>query len=142
MREIKLRAWDKEKKGFSYVQISANYISMPTDIESNHIQTHCAYPQIELVRFDNVIDWQQHTGLKDKNGKEIYEGDILGCSTSHNLEVYWMGLAWGVRWKDLGNDEESIICDDGGDMGMDEKGLKYLEIIGNIHSNPEILEAK
>lgn len=83
----------------------------------------------------------QFTGILDKNKVEIFEGDIIKSKSSHPLEVFWMGLAWGVKWMDLGNYEETIICDDGGDMGMDEKGkMEYMEVIGNIYEQKHLLD--
>jgi uncharacterized phage protein (TIGR01671 family) len=89
--------------------------------------------------------FMQYTGLKDKNGKEIYEGDIL--STSNNdpeydlwdakdfgaVAVYWDGIGWNSKpWSfDLDDDNESIYA------------IKFISIIGNIYENPELLkEAK
>lgn len=86
------------------------------------------------------VSKHQYTGLKDKNGKEIYEGDIIKNPSTYPLEIYWMGLAWGVRWKDSGNEEESIICDDGGDLSLQENALIFKEVIGNIYENPELIK--
>lgn len=130
-REIKFRAWDKDAKQWvDDVLLTCNKYAF---IFQNHYKC-------EFVGEDRDIELSQYIGLKDKNGKEIYEGDIIKSHGSHPLEVYWMGLAWGVRWKDLCNDEESIICDDGGDMEMDENGLKHMEVIGNIYENQELLK--
>lgn len=59
MREIKFRAWDTETKEMSHDFLSKNWLKVC--IES---------PYVELM---------QYTGLKDKNGVEIYEGDVLKC---------------------------------------------------------------
>lgn len=70
----------------------------------------------------------QYTGLKDKNGKRIFEGDIL-CFDETVFVCYWDGgnIEFGLR-----NNEESI--------GMAYVAVYDAEIIGNIHDNPELLE--
>jgi uncharacterized phage protein (TIGR01671 family) len=71
---------------------------------------------------------QQYTGLKDKNGKEIYEGDILTSINSNNIVVYWDEIHG--RW--IGHDKKHFNED-----------LYYYncgEIIGNIYENPELLK--
>lgn len=146
--EIKFRAWDKDKEQLEY---QFEKISVTED---GHEIKYLAFrfmnggmPVItslaDCLQYSQRYVVQQFTGLLDKNGKEIYEGDILKTSTIHPLEVFWMGLAWGFRFKDLGNLEEEMICDDGGDASMKEKGqFEYLEIIGNIYENPELLVNK
>jgi hypothetical protein len=73
---------------------------------------------------------EQCTGLKDKNGKLIYEGDIV------NYYAYgrWITkkIHWNGRWYQLG-DADIILCD----MEIEDFSI---EIIGNIHENPELLE--
>lgn len=75
----------------------------------------------------------QYTGLKDRKGKEIYEGDILKIGDSRVAEVYWS------------NEEAQYIAgNDGVELSLnraynhDGFGGSAIEIIGNIHDNPEL----
>lgn len=138
MREIKFRAWDGED------MFLVDTLEFPVG------GTRWFGPGVGkgICAVNTQCDWKvdsflmQYTNLKDKNGVEIYEGDIIKSPGSHPLEVYWMGLAFGICWNDNGNKEESIICPDGMDMDIDDNGkLQYIEIIGNIYQNPELLNA-
>jgi uncharacterized phage protein (TIGR01671 family) len=79
---------------------------------------------------ENLDEWEimQYTGLKDKNGKEIYEGDILQRE-GHNYKhiVKW--------WNESAGFNLSWVCE------CMLKGFN-IEIIGNIHENPELLKVK
>ncbi|MDF4200449.1 YopX family protein [Bacillus subtilis] len=93
------------------------------------------------------VEWEsigQYTGLKDRNGREIYEGDILQISNKENkdyhMEVLWTGQGFGYR----------IIRNETKRSGYivghhSERGLNFYnrasEVIGNIYEDPELLEA-
>lgn len=76
----------------------------------------------------------QFTGLHDKNGREIYEGDV--CATEFgegyfvNMSVVWFerGGYWAIQEID-GDDTMHFVAD----------YFNYIEVIGNIHDNPELL---
>ena len=93
------------------------------------------------IAFDEVpasdFILMQSTGLKDKNGKEIYEGDIVkyeaGCNTVTEEVVYDKNLAgFGVK------DADAVIIFTFWELAEDID-LHSFEVIGNIYENPELL---
>ena len=99
------------------------------------------YPHSEFAGGEEVIPETvgQYTGLTDKNGRKIFEGDIVVFADFFNDEihrgvVYWCDLAF---WFDCTETE--------GDEGMYSLAyisVNVLEVIGNIYDNPELLEVK
>lgn len=90
----------------------------------------------------------QYTGLKDKNGKMIFEGDVVkgvAFSTDFIGVIIWIEeiAGFGVRY--FNNKREPTAWENSSILKMIQKGHKdkfAAEIIGNIHDNPELLEAK
>lgn len=124
MREIKFRAWEYEAKDFVYLDPKVGFDS-------------------KWLKDDEQSTPMQYTGLHDKNGKEIYEGDILldiidtnnGYKSFHqeqNVEVrmddgnYRYGASEDGWWHDLRDRKQTGTKTD-------------LEIIGNVHEHPHLL---
>jgi len=121
-REIKFRAWDKENSKFYRMNTQYDIYIFFENLGNKHIQN-----KINLHR----IVLQQYTGLKDKNGKEIYEGDIIewdaftGCKIKkrRRTEVGYYIREWASEFT-----FPTIMH------------KKSLEVIGNIYENKELLK--
>lgn len=113
-REIKFRAWHELNEGMVYP-----YIRTFTDIlTSGDI----------LKRFDNVM---QFTGLKDKNEKEIYEGDIVSIYDPYTKSQLITPVIW--------DDNNCRFAMKNTFMDFDFLVNDELEVIGNIYENPDLL---
>jgi uncharacterized phage protein (TIGR01671 family) len=127
MREIKFRAWDKLRKRWltpsdtqpSFTLKTQEYKNGPlVDIEHFLMTlplTVLVHEGKYPIKEGGDAYISMFTGLKDKNGKEIYEGDILSCPPQL-IEVKWGRDGWY-----LPNEER-------------------VEIIGNIYENPELIK--
>jgi len=118
MREIKFRAWDKRANRFIY---SDKFLTL------SRFFTKCE------LRFITAIDIQQYTGLKDKNGKEIYEKNIV------RLFVPKVKTEEG---KDIIIDRSFIVKFEESGYSNILKQTKMIEIIGNIYESPELLKGE
>jgi hypothetical protein len=106
MREIKFRIWNEINNEWLPEHIVDKWPAVA--LNSNH-------PYV-----------QQFTGLKDKNGKEIYEGDILALASVAN------GIVASVKYR-----EASFLF---GDSPLYQDRASCLEIIGNIYENPDLIQ--
>lgn len=89
---------------------------------------HNGKGEMKWVNGDEIIPETvgQFTGLTDKNGKKIFEGDIMQlCSACYPCLVYWDGKGWA--WKQNGKRREIDLT------------REKMDIIGNIYDNPELL---
>lgn len=161
MRETKFRAWDKVNKRFCYFSFGqVKIVDDDGNIHNHGMMLHhmghgfamSKKEQNEMDRRHAKADYepeQLYTGLTDKNGKSIYEGDILAGEDGEwtdNDETWLQYIAGIVTW--WGNNARFFLSDDlEGYMGDDDKAdepmdwVKY-EVIGNIYENRELLDEK
>lgn len=112
-REIKFRAWHQEQKRmFQVYGIGPDFITEQTLNGIDYGTNAFCDDDLEFI---NVM---QFTGLRDKNGKEIYEGDIVRFPDRVGA-VEWISAEWGYR---------NVMWPEG------------CEVIGNIHQTPELLK--
>ena len=139
MREIKFRGKRVDNGEWVYGDL-IQYESGEVSIFSKKLSKY-GYEATEMYKRDRIIPETvgQYTGLTDKNGKEIYEGDIVKFE---DVSGYKDGCA-SVIWHEdscgyyLENDDDNIY-----DTLYDFTPSYQMEIIGNIHENPELLEGK
>lgn len=140
MREIKFRCWDKDEKLMKEV----NGINFPLSKSSGKDIT--SYNQKEDY-YEWIYDYElmQYAGLKDKNGTEIYEGDIVRIK---NEMVDWVGkvifkdckfcIEINTRYSTFWNSFEKITKMQ--NMNATITLHNSFEVIGNIYNNSNLLE--
>lgn len=130
MREIKFRAWNKEKNIMCYEDEdnSAGYLDgwIASDIQVINQTLNSDFTK-------ETYDFMEFTGLKDKNGKEIYEGDIVKIIVNNNIEktcvVEYKNGVFGVMFS-----KQAELT------AFPHFHNTTFEVIGNIYTNPELLE--
>ena len=106
--------------------------------EKDKTRCFCGY-SFDFYLEDENATIMQSTGLKDKNGREIFEGDILACKTDDeviNLNVFWDEEHALFMFESKKYNEQEPLAE------LVEDNTYPFEIIGNIYENRELLEDK
>lgn len=134
MREIKLRAWDEERNAMYYGD----------EIESRgDLNAWLSYGELVIYRINNHGDYTelmplQHIGLQDRNGKDIYEGDIFPPGARTNGEVTIVCYDYKqAKYKAVPLSLYKTNAGSGGWTGFDLN--QFSQVIGNTYDNPELL---
>ena len=114
MRDIKFRFFDTKSKTMHSDQNVYDCVGINDNFENFA---------------DDHYDVMQFTGLKDKSGKEIYEGDVLGQRLEPLGYVVYLDGSFRVN---LGSEQQPP-------SPLNQDRCNRLETIGNIHENPELL---
>ena len=127
----KFRAWDKETK--TMIEVSSINFE-----EHLILGGYWEFGQTESIKFDE-IELMQSTGLLDKNGKEIFEGDILGIETDEgilNVNIFWDVKHALFMFESEIHNEKELLAE------LVEDNTYPFEILGNIYENTELLEVE
>ena len=135
-REIKFRAYDKEDEEMRYFDDENYLYHYPFILRLEQVfkkdSNYDDYEDFEYKDVTDKIELMQYTGLHDKNGKEIYEGDIVRIIVNNNVEkickVEFKNGIFGVMFSK--NKELTAFphfCN------------TTFEVIGNEYDNPELL---
>lgn len=142
---FKFRVWNKTTKKYIY-EIKDYNIMLSSNGDIHAIARPYTHKKdIFNYNWDGSLIIEQCTGVKDKNGKLIYEGDILATSNTQPeaAEDFWAKEYYGytaVLWHD------GFLCFTCTEWNFEPVGfdsvysLDFVEVVGNVHENPELLE--
>ena len=134
MRELKFRVWSEEDR---------EYRTDCDVFKLFHGKTGC--PATIYSDEDDRFDIEQYTGLKDKNGKEIYDGDIVNvigigiAQVIDSLTGEWM-LYYKREPDEIKNGFVCVVPKNKPSGLWKANTTSYIEVVGNIHENAELLE--
>ena len=125
MREIKFRAWDWIEKQMCPVIVA--------DFQDVKAKVFCRLPKSGTQGIFSA-DLMQYIGAKDKNGVEIYEGDIIRHQSGKygtDFEIKWSPILCGFTAMQIESGHPSPQLNQG--------TMCYFEVVGNIYENPELV---
>lgn len=126
------RAWNKATKEMHEVD---DIVSIDFGKSEICVKT-LFFGKFSYYDLDDIV-FMQSTGLTDKNGKEIFEGDILSVETDEEnvkVSVFWDDKHALFMFESKKYNETEVLAE------LFEDNAYSFEIIGNVHTNPELLE--
>lgn len=127
MREIKFRVWNKTGEEMCYLLENGWSFGPSEEVRAFSWEDVFAAQEQDLIPL-------QYTGLKDKNGVEIFEGDLI----ERDIEVGGMYETYGASIVEY-NEDEAMYCFEW-DSPNRLSDYENLNVIGNIYENPELIK--
>lgn len=144
MRELKFRAWT----GKEMIYMSLEDLCIHFAVREENMED-CIEPSPNLdcneYKFAEQLGYKetyimQYTSLKDKNGKEIYEGDILNVTTPDNSDYDWNNTIYKVQYDDFGYEAIDKLGRAWDFYLLDSESID-IEVVGNIYENPDLIKS-